>query len=155
MTTFFFFISLKIIYILIEHTSLDCKMQSAGVIFSREARGLHTPVVVRAFFVSVLSITLRFHSHSRPFLRQLARVFLTQTKIQAVLQSNTSHPTSRQNVTMNCFPFDTDTSHTVVWTIIMQCSFITNEPLGINIDKTHHLLLGSSLHHNKLDQSFP
>lgn len=150
MTTFFFFI-----YILIEHTSLDYKTQSAGVIFSRKARGLHTPVVVGVFFVSVLSITLRFHPHSRPFLRELARVFLTQTKIQAVLQSNTSHPPSRQNVTMNCFPFGTDTSHTVVWTIIMQCSFITNEPLGINIDKTHHLLLGSSLHHNKLDQSFP
>ena len=49
-----------------EHTSLDYKTQSAGVIFSRKARGLRTPVVVGVFFVSVLSITLHFHSHSRP-----------------------------------------------------------------------------------------
>lgn len=39
------------------------------------------------FFAFLLSHTLRFHPHSRPFHRPLARAFLTWAKIRAVLQA--------------------------------------------------------------------
>lgn len=65
-------------------------VQSAKQLFFFLKFGFATGRVCReknVFLAFLLSHTLRFHPHSRPFHRPLAHAFLTWAKIRAVLQS--------------------------------------------------------------------